>query len=100
MTNCTSDLEWLCDWFASRCDGEWEHEFGIAVSTLDNPGWSLRIDLTGTELADRGFVLREMEEGDRWMRLWKDGAHVFHAAGSPTMLAAMIRAFREWACWS
>jgi hypothetical protein len=25
-------------WYASRCDGEWEHGYGISIETLDNPG--------------------------------------------------------------
>lgn len=96
-----TDLEWLCDWFISHCDGDWEHEFGITIGTLDNPGWSFRVDLTGTGLSARSFVPREVEEEDGgWLRLWKDDTNVFHAAGSPTMLAAMIKAFREWASGS
>jgi len=31
-------LKWLQDWYAARCYGDWEHEFGINIRTLDNPG--------------------------------------------------------------
>lgn len=24
-------------WYSSVCDGDWEHQFGVNVSTLDNP---------------------------------------------------------------
>ena len=24
-------LEWIKDWFASHCDGDWEHENGINI---------------------------------------------------------------------
>lgn len=41
-------LKWLEDWYLSNCDGDWEDEFGIRIETLDNPGWSVKIDLTGT----------------------------------------------------
>ena len=28
----------LTCWFAARCDGEWEHDRGISITTTDNPG--------------------------------------------------------------
>lgn len=50
----------LCQWYLSNCDGEWEHEYGVKIETLDNPGWYVEINLVGTELEsavlDRIFV--------------------------------------------
>jgi hypothetical protein len=43
-------------WYAAQCDGDWEHSYGAAVSTLDNPGWRVVIDLTGTALAGKDFT--------------------------------------------
>jgi len=40
-------------WFADQCDGEWEHSHGITIGTVDNPGWSIEIDLDETSLSDR-----------------------------------------------
>ncbi len=92
-----TDLEWLCDWFDKQCDGDWEHEFGIAIGTLDNPGWSLRIDLTNTSMADAPLAPLAVEDGDRWMRLWKDASPaIFHGACSPTMLPETLARYREW----
>ena len=28
----------LQDWYFSKCDEDWEHEFGVKIDTLDNPG--------------------------------------------------------------
>jgi hypothetical protein len=42
-------------WYLDQCDGDWEHAYGITIDTLDNPGWSLRIDLTETPLSDREY---------------------------------------------
>ncbi|MEH0820740.1 Imm53 family immunity protein [Micromonospora sp. CPCC 205714] len=42
---------WLQAWYATQCDGEWEHEFGIQIETVDNPGWSVSIDLGDTALS-------------------------------------------------
>lgn len=38
-------LKWLDSWYKSNCDGDWEHYYGIKIVTVDNPGWSLTIDL-------------------------------------------------------
>ena len=51
-----NQLTWLQSWFLEQCDGEWEHSYGVRVDTLDNPGWSLEIDLAGTALQDAVHV--------------------------------------------
>lgn len=28
-------------WFSNRCDGTWEHHWGVSIQTTDNPGWLL-----------------------------------------------------------
>ena len=45
-------LERLQRWYLYRCDGDWEHSFGITIETLDNPGWMVTIDLQDTEWQD------------------------------------------------
>jgi hypothetical protein len=42
-------LKQLQNWFSSQCDGDWEHNFGFTIETIDNPGWSLEVDLNNTE---------------------------------------------------
>lgn len=36
-------------WFAANCDGDWEHQGGQTIKTLDNPGWTVRLDLDTIE---------------------------------------------------
>ena len=36
-------------WFAGRCDGLWEHQSGLALTTTDNPGWLVTVDDTVDE---------------------------------------------------
>jgi hypothetical protein len=48
-------LQELQNWYQSHCDGDWEHSNGVRIGNLDNPGWSVMIDLVGTELAERVF---------------------------------------------
>ena len=45
-------LRWLEGWFKETCDGDREHAYGIIIETIDNPGWSMHVDLAGTPLVD------------------------------------------------
>ncbi|WP_239135544.1 Imm53 family immunity protein, partial [Actinoplanes derwentensis] len=27
-------LTWLQGWYATQCDGDWEHEYGVSIETL------------------------------------------------------------------
>lgn len=84
-------------WYAAECNGEWEHTYGIAIETLDNPGWRLRVDLTETPLHDEAFtaVARERSERD-WMHCRvKDG--VFEGYGGAGNLEEIITTFLDWA---
>ncbi|MET9563851.1 Imm53 family immunity protein [Streptomyces tauricus] len=31
------------NWYAQQCDGDWEHEWGVEIAMLDNPGWNVSI---------------------------------------------------------
>ncbi|MFJ5673999.1 Imm53 family immunity protein [Streptomyces sp. NPDC093097] len=37
-------LSSLTAWYTCQCDGDWEHEYGIRIETLGNPGWSVEIE--------------------------------------------------------
>jgi hypothetical protein len=39
---------WLAEWYIKNCNGDWEHQYGVKIETLDNPGWHVEIDLIGT----------------------------------------------------
>lgn len=41
-------IERIQDWYKLNCNGDWEHNYGYSIATLDNPGWSIRIDLAET----------------------------------------------------
>lgn len=45
-----SVLQRIQNWYIINCDGDWEHESGLSLSTLDNPGWHLIINLRATAL--------------------------------------------------
>ena len=42
----SSIIQWLQDWTKSQIDGDWEHELGVSISMLDNPGWILSVDVS------------------------------------------------------
>jgi hypothetical protein len=89
--------ELLNAWYVSNCNGRWEHEYGISLQTLDNPGWSISIDLKETKLAGKVFqkIWVENDEDD-WIHCEiKD--EKFIASASPVNLQLMLRKFLEFA---
>jgi hypothetical protein len=99
MVNDTSRLARLQDWFLSQCDGGWEHENGIRIETLDNPGWLVQIDLEFTPLQGRAFPDRrvEGERGDEeWYECRIDGTR-FVGAGGARALDSILEVFLDWA---
>ncbi|MFH8715852.1 immunity 53 family protein [Streptomyces zaomyceticus] len=90
-------LDWLQGWYSGQCDEDWEHEWGVKIDTLDNPGWSVRIDLEETDLEERDFPRQELERGkDDWVAAWTSD-RAFHAACGPGNLTEALALFRRWA---
>lgn len=89
-------FELLQDWYYSKCDGDWEHEFGIKIDTLDNPGWSISIDLKFTELANKEFteIDKQISENN-WVQCKVDKER-FIGAGGPQNLTEIIEIFFNW----
>ena len=85
-------------WYVAQCDSEWEHSYGISIETLDNPGWHLRIELTGTALAALGDCdWRKLERSEHDWVHWRVADASFEAACGPTNLSEAIVAFLELA---
>ena len=84
---------YLQDWYAAQCDGDWEHQFGVAIDTLDNPGWVVRIDLTDTPLQGQQYdgAVVDRSESD-WYRCSVED-RVFKGAGGPLNLADILIEF-------
>ena len=90
-------LEELQQWYLAQCNGEWEHRYGVSIDTLDNPGWRLRIDLTGTALEAKAFTpIEDTEPDSTWIHC-KVENRVFEANCGPLMLPAAISNFLRWA---
>jgi hypothetical protein len=89
-----SNLIWIQKWYLSNCDGDWEHAYGISIGTLDNPGWSVTINLRGTQseglTMDR--IQRETTDSD-WVHCSISNME-FQGAGGPENLDEILQIFR------
>jgi hypothetical protein len=93
MFNTGDMLSRLEGWYVSQCNGMWEHAHGFTLGTIDNPGWTLTVDLAETEWASREFSnVRIKRSEHNWLHCWfKD--EQFNAAGGPLNLREMIETF-------
>ncbi|MGA7996987.1 MAG: immunity 53 family protein [Bradyrhizobium sp.] len=87
----TDPLRCLQEWYSSHCDGGWEHQYGVSIKTLDNPGWHFRVELMDTELFSRAF-----DEKDDWYRC-QIRNHIFEGFCGPRQLNEVIMVFLNWA---
>lgn len=91
-------MAWLADWYRARCDGDWEHQYGIRIGTLDNPGWSLDVDLAGTPEAGRTKKSSLVERSDSDWLFCEANEDVFRARGGPENLGEVLGAFQAFVC--
>lgn len=86
-------------WYAAQCNGDWEHTYGITIETLDNPGWTFKVELRDTYLSGRTFEeIRELQSRDHrefFRCSVKDD--VFAGACPPNRLRELIATFLHWA---
>ena len=81
------------NWYASNCNGDWEQSYGVRITTLDNPGWAVDIDLRGTPLEAIIFEPIELDRGeDDWIRC-KIQDSVFYGRCGPNNLTKLLEAF-------
>lgn len=87
-------LERIQDWYRNNCDGDWEHDFGIQIRTIDNPGWSVEIRLEDTALENAKYNYKYDNCDRDWIFIEvKDGK--FIGAGDPNKLNEIFRIFLE-----
>ena len=43
-------IKWIEEWYLSNCNNDWEHCYGVKIDNIDNPGWTINIDLIDTPL--------------------------------------------------
>lgn len=84
------------NWYRNRCDGEWEHDGGIRIATLDNPGWIIHVNFCGldhrfdTSISSRNFERSE----DDWAFFSYDAAEdELRIACGPANLTEVFEVF-------
>ncbi|OPG99195.1 hypothetical protein B2I21_07080 [Chryseobacterium mucoviscidosis] len=82
-------FSFLWIWFRYKLTNK-EHSYGVKINTVDNPGWSVEINLTDTCLEDVPFetIEEERNEEDWFYCIVRDG--VFHGAGGATNLEEIL----------
>ena len=89
----TQPIELLMRWYQSQCDGDWEHQHGVRMGTIDNPGWRLDVDLADTHHAGRTMRPKLLERAeDDWVFV-EVADDVFRARGGPGNLSELIKEF-------
>ncbi|WP_282178447.1 immunity 53 family protein [Maribacter stanieri] len=88
-------LDWIQDWFKDNCDGDWEHGEVIQITTIDNPGWEVEIDISNTSIASMNldWILNETSKQD-WYGV-KIADQKFTAAGDIGKLKFLLGLFKE-----
>ena len=87
----------LQKWYQSQCNEDWEHQFGVTIGTLDNPGWTITVDLEGTDLEGRSFqTIERIESEQDWTECWVEGER-FQGVGGPQKLEEILEVFLRWA---
>lgn len=91
-----SALQRLQDWYSEQCDGDWEHGSGVYIATLDNPGWSIDVDLEGTTLEEVPFDAVKIERSeDDWIHAFREETLIKFRCG-PENLEESLLAFLDW----
>ncbi|MGJ8593557.1 MAG: immunity 53 family protein [Aquaticitalea sp.] len=88
-------IDWIQDWFKDQCDGEWERGNGIQITTLDQPGWEVEIDISKTSVANLNLkgILNERSKDD-WYGVKIENQR-FIASGDSGKLAFLLGLFKE-----
>lgn len=90
------ELVELEGWYAARCDGVWEHDHGVRIDTIDNPGWSLVVDLDSEEAMRLGHCEAKFNRApDNWIACAVSGSR-FEGYGGPSNLRDIIGVFLDW----
>jgi hypothetical protein len=88
---------WLLDWYQAHCNGDWEHGSGIHIGTIDNPGWTLSVNLEDTEIEVKPFeqINIERSENDWLVCFIRNGK--FEGRCGIRNLPEVLKISRNWA---
>ena len=97
-----NEIEEIQNWYHSQCNEDWEHGYGLKIETLDNPGWSVKIDLVetdleGVEYSEYSYGVGDSAEtsADNWL-ITKVENNQFVGYGGPHKLQEIFSIFIKW----
>jgi hypothetical protein len=91
----SSLLAWLQNWYSTQCDGDWEHGFGIKILSIDNPGWSVEINLEGTIVEELSIPYQLVEKSEQdWYGISVERA-MFLGVGDTSKLELLLSLFKN-----
>ncbi len=95
-------LSEIQNWYLSQCNDDWEHGYGVSIGTLDNPGWTVDIDLVGTSFEHASFIPSEHGVGSNsepdsndWWSIKVEDKKFIGRCG-PQHLETVLRVFLDW----
>jgi hypothetical protein len=85
----TTLLTRLQNWYLPNCNGDWEHSYGISINTLDNPGWTIKINLSDTCLQALRYD-KQIDNGTFDWLFIKVTDKVFEASGDTNKFSIIL----------
>lgn len=91
-------MEKLIEWYLLQCNGDWEHQHGFKITSLDNPALRLTVDLKGTDLQFKRFATIEfqLENSATWIYCEKTSDCIFDGYCSPDSFGRLMQIFLKW----
>jgi len=83
-------------WYQARCNGDWEHKYGISIDTLDNPGWRVKIDLKGTKAEKRTLDWVKIDHSENNWIHYRVNKFQFELACGALNLSEALDIFLQW----
>lgn len=89
-------LNEIISWYHENCDGDWEHNFGVKIDTICNPGWRIELNIEDTYLENKKFHAIEIDRHEEdWLHC-EVRDNVFLAACGVRNLEETLRFFIDW----
>jgi hypothetical protein len=87
-------INWIENWYKSQCNDDWEHNFGVKITTIDNPGWEITIDLNSTNLSSLSFPWTLVGDFESSWVGYKIENNQFNGASDPQNLSTLLNIFK------
>jgi hypothetical protein len=89
----SGELERLTKWYRSHCDGDWEHQSRVKLGTIDNPGWSLDVNLVDTATCGKVVPHTSVDRTDTDWLFYEVKDDLFRGRCGAGNLAEMLDVF-------